>query len=111
MNMQPKIFISYAWVNESHKKWVQNLADELVKFNMNVIFDRELLPGQEITKFMEVGVKKADVVLLICSKVFTKKANNREMKSAYDTNQPSWFSCSSYLLFLAIFAFPKTQFR
>lgn len=83
--MQPKIFISYAWVNEPHKKWVQNLADELVKYNMNVIFDQELLPGEEITKFMEIGVKEADVVLLVCSKEFTEKSNNRVGGAGYET--------------------------
>jgi len=83
--MCPKIFISYAWVNESHKNWVQDLADELIKINLEVIFDRELLPGQEITKFMERSVNEADIILLICSKIFTRKANNREGGAGYET--------------------------
>ena len=85
VTMQPKIFISYAWVSENHKTWVNNLADELIKHNMTVIIDRNLLPGQEITKFMEMGIKDADVILLVCSKVFTQKANKREGGAGYET--------------------------
>jgi hypothetical protein len=32
----------------------------------------------------------------------TKKANSKVMKSAYDTSQRSWFSCSSVRFFLAM---------
>lgn len=80
-----KIFISYAWVNEDHRNWVLNLADLLTKNGFNVIIDRDLLPGQEITKFMEKKIVEADIILLICSEVYTKKANDRTGGAGYET--------------------------
>ncbi|WP_079708730.1 SEFIR domain-containing protein [Paraliobacillus ryukyuensis] len=37
----PKVFISYSWSSETHKQWVLDLAEELVKKSgVDVILDR-----------------------------------------------------------------------
>jgi TIR domain len=47
------VFISYAWFPYLHKQWVFQLADKLTRAGLNVIIDRDLYGGQEITLFME----------------------------------------------------------
>ena len=54
------------------------LADYLVRNGVDVIVDkRDLVPGEEITEFIERGIRQSDVLLLICSEEYTKKANAR----------------------------------
>jgi hypothetical protein len=72
------VFISYSWDNEGHIDWVRSLAEELQKYNIEVVIDqRDLSPGQETTHFMETGIRSAGVCLLICSTDYVRKANDR----------------------------------
>lgn len=56
----PKIFISYCWSSEQHKKGILNLANKLVEESgVDVILDRwHLKPGHDRFHFMEEALKK-----------------------------------------------------
>lgn len=74
----PTVFISYSWDSEEHKDWVRELAEELSKYDMNVILDQShLYGGDETTRFMEQGITEATIKLLVCSANYTVKANSR----------------------------------
>jgi len=72
------VFISYSWDNDAHKIWVKELAEELAKYNLNVIIDQTaLLGGDETTLFMERSILMSCAILLVCTENYTEKANNR----------------------------------
>lgn len=75
------VFISYSWTNESHEKWVLNLANRLIRDGIQVILDKwDLKEGQDIYNFMEQMVKsdKIDKVLIVCDKGYKEKAEKRK---------------------------------
>jgi WD40 repeat protein len=52
--VRPSCFISYAWGNSQHERWVEELAEHLLKADVAVIFDRwHNRPGTSITRFIE----------------------------------------------------------
>lgn len=74
----PRVFISYSWDSPAHQKWVLDLADELIRHGIDVIVDkRNLYPGEEITEFIERGIRECDVFLMVCSDRYTEKAKGR----------------------------------
>ncbi len=78
LNTTISVFISYSWDSTNHQKWVLELADELTRNGIKVIIDKhDLLPGEEITEFIERGITECNVFLMICSEQYTIKANNR----------------------------------
>jgi GTPase SAR1 family protein len=51
---KPTCFISYAWGDRRHERWVEQLADYLQNADVAVIFDRwHNTPGTSITRFVE----------------------------------------------------------
>ena len=73
------VFVSYSWKSRKHMKWVSCLCEELNRHNIKSLLDqKDLMPGQEITAFMERGAGKLPICVAICSDVYTKKADNRE---------------------------------
>ena len=76
--MSVKVFISYAWESEKHETWVKDLASRLCKDGIETTLDKwELHKGDEITKFMEAGVRDHDRVLIICTPEYKRKADGR----------------------------------
>ncbi|MGY3901338.1 TIR domain-containing protein [Aeromonas lusitana] len=74
-----KIFISYSWDSEEHRLWVKNLADTLEQYqSIHVIWD-----GYDLDSFidknlyMEKGVFDADIILVVTTKKYKEKADNR----------------------------------
>ena len=50
----PKIFVSYSWDDEGHKRWVANLATKLRGDGVDVTLDQwNTVPGGQLTTFME----------------------------------------------------------
>ena len=47
-----RIFISYCWESEEHKKWVHELAEDLSE-DFEVKIDQKVPLGMELTYFME----------------------------------------------------------
>ena len=74
----PKVFISYSWDNELHKKWVLNLSEDLRKNGVETILDRyELIAGKNLSHFMEESIETADKVLIIFTELYKNKASGR----------------------------------
>jgi len=75
---RPKAFISYSWDSSEHQEWVMELVDYLMRNGVDVVVDkRDLAPGEEITEFIERGIVQSDIIILICSDEYTRKANAR----------------------------------
>ena len=74
----PKIFISYSWTSEEHKKKVLGLAERLIADGVEVVLDVwDLKTGQNLHKFMEQMVNSDTIskVLLVIDKGYQIKAN------------------------------------
>lgn len=72
----PTVFISYSHDSKEHKIWVYDLAKKLMENGIEVIFDQwDLGYGDDVPKFMERSLVKADRVLMICTEKYVHKAN------------------------------------
>src|ERR1039457_893801 len=81
----PIIFISYSHDSREHKAWVASLAQRLVDKGIDVLFDQwDLGPGDDVPKFMEQAVAKADRVLMICTEAYVRKADDGKGGVGYE---------------------------
>lgn len=80
------VFISYAWEEESHQKWVQNLASEINSAGGNSIIDQKLKFGSSLQLFMDMSIKAADVVLMIMTPIYKQKAEILNGGVGYEYN-------------------------
>lgn len=63
-----KAFISYAWDNEEHKKWVLKLTSNLRQHGVDAILDQwDARLGNDLPFFMEQGLTTSHFVICICS--------------------------------------------
>lgn len=82
----PQAFISYAWENHSHAKWVHDLAWRLQKEGgIRILLDQWLDPGSDLSVFMEQGIQSCDSVIVVCTPTYAEKANGREGGVGYET--------------------------
>lgn len=73
----PVVLISYSHDAPEHKRWVGQLATKLMENRVDVILDQwETGPGDDLPKFMERAVDRADRVLLICTEAYVHKADD-----------------------------------
>jgi tetratricopeptide (TPR) repeat protein len=74
-----KVFISYTWEEEPHPTWVKGLATRLrTKDGLDVSLDRwDAQPGDELTAFMEKGIRGSRFVLLICTPTYKARFDER----------------------------------
>ena len=85
MAEHPKVFISYSHDSPEHKQWVLELGTRLRHNGVDVTFDQwDLTPGDDFTRFMEVGVRDFDRVLVVCTDNYVRKANDREGGVGYE---------------------------
>jgi len=81
----PVVFVSYTHEDPAHKAWVRTLAADLRGGGVNAILDQwELRLGTDLTLFMESGIRKSDRVLLVCTPVYARKANEGEGGVGYE---------------------------
>ena len=81
----PTVFISYSHDTREHKQWVARLATALMAKHVQVVIDQwDLEPGDDVPKFMERAVKKADRVLMICTEPYVRKANDGKGGVGYE---------------------------
>jgi hypothetical protein len=81
----PKVFISYSHDSPGHKQWVLKLASDLRKNGVDAVLDQwDLSPGEDITHFMESGLRGADRVVVICSEQYVIKANEGKGGVGYE---------------------------
>jgi hypothetical protein len=85
MKEHPNVFISYSHDSPDHKQWVSELGTRLRRDGVDVILDQwDLGPGDDMTRFMEVGVRDSDRVLVICTNSYVRKANAGEGGVGYE---------------------------
>lgn len=74
-----EIFISYAWEDRDHAGWVEALAIRLrTQDGVDVKLDRwEAQPGDQLTRFMEAGVRDSRFVILVCTPAYKAKFDAR----------------------------------
>ena len=76
MTEHPKVFISYSHDSPEHKQWVSELGAKLRHNGVDAVLDKwDLNPGDDMTRFMEKGVKDSDRVLVVCTDSYLRKAN------------------------------------
>jgi len=81
----PRVFISYSWESEDHKKWVRYLGERLYKAGIEARLDQWFVKaGESFTAFMEQEVEKADFVLVVCTPTYAQKSNNRHGGVGYE---------------------------
>ena len=76
----PDCFISYAWGNPEHERWVErSLATDLQKAGIMVVLDRweNARIGASVPRFVE-RVAKTDRVIVVGTPLYRKKYDNNE---------------------------------
>ena len=75
----PKVFISYCWKNKTYQDKVLHLAERLRENGVDVTLDQwDLRPGQDMNAFMEMSIRDAEKVLILCESKYTEKADARK---------------------------------
>jgi len=81
------VFISYSWDNPAHQKWVVALADLIDAKGGNAVVDRTHLPyGGHIKSFMLSSIMTSDIVLIILTPNYKRKADAYEGGAGYEYN-------------------------
>lgn len=75
----PACFVSYAWGDPEHERWVEKLASDLLKAGINVILDRweNARIGYSVPRFVE-RVENSDYVIVIGTPRYRRKYDNAE---------------------------------
>ena len=73
--MKKIIFISYSHDSEEHKKWVKKFAHDLSTIGeFEVLLDQDQPKGTSLPRFMEIGLERADKVLVIGTPQYKQKS-------------------------------------
>ncbi|WP_020597360.1 toll/interleukin-1 receptor domain-containing protein [Spirosoma panaciterrae] len=81
----PNVFISYAWESDELKKWVKQLATDLRKNGVDAIIDQwAMVPGDQMTHFMEKSIRENTYVLIVCTPAYKKKSEDRTGGVGYE---------------------------
>jgi hypothetical protein len=81
------VFISYSWDDSEHQKWVITLADLIEDKGGNAIVDRNNLKyGGHIKSFMWSSIIDSDIVLIILTPNYKRKADAYEGGAGYEYN-------------------------
>jgi len=75
---RPTCFVSYAWGNSEHKRWIQNLANDLRKADMNIILDQwdNSATGASIPRFIS-RIEESDFILVVGTPSYRQKYENQ----------------------------------
>jgi hypothetical protein len=81
----PKAFISYSHDSPSHKDWVLKLGSDLRARGVDVVLDQwDLVPGQDVSLFMQRGISEADRVVMVCSSDYVTKSEQGVGGAGYE---------------------------
>lgn len=83
---KPRVFVSYSWDSELHRKRVRDFVFRLRSSGIDVIYDDDLVLGDRLPHFMERAVAESDVVLYICTPDYKYKADNRISGAGYESS-------------------------
>lgn len=73
-----KIFISYSWDSEEHRRWVRSVAELLIANGYDVIMDSLIDIGDDLTGFIENAFIKADKVMVIMTENYHERSGRPE---------------------------------
>src|SRR5262245_50182871 len=79
--VNPRVFISYAWSSEAHRTRVREWAERLRGDGIDVVLDVwDLKEGDDTTVLMERAVTVPNIshVLIVCDTDYSQKADARE---------------------------------
>ncbi|MCS5700333.1 SUMF1/EgtB/PvdO family nonheme iron enzyme [Cyanobium sp. FGCU-52] len=83
--MTPRVFLSYSHDSGAHKDWVRRLAERLRQGGVEVTLDQWDLPyGADVVRFMDLGIRDADRVLMVCTANYVAKAEERKGGAGYE---------------------------
>lgn len=83
----PKVFISYSWDSEEHKKWVLDFATKLCENGIDVILDQWEISnkgGSPIPDFMIKSVSSSERVLCIMTPNYKLKTDKLEGGAGFE---------------------------
>ncbi len=81
----PRVFLSYSHDSEAHRAWVRLLAERLLEGGVEVTLDQwDLRPGGDVVRFMDLGIRDADRVLMVCTANYVAKAEERKGGAGYE---------------------------
>lgn len=73
----PTVFISHAWNDEEHRKWILKLAGDLESlYGINVICDYYNQGGVNLATFMVQGISQANRVLIVGTPRYKEKSES-----------------------------------
>jgi len=83
----PKVFISYSWDSDKHKKWVVKLVNELRKKGVDATCDQfeSQISTINLNQMMISAFKDYDFVIIVLTKNYAKKAENGEGGVGFET--------------------------
>lgn len=69
------LFFAYSHDDEEHMAWVKRFAEDLSRLgNFEVLLDQDQPKGSSLTRFMEIGLERADKVLVIGTPEYKQKS-------------------------------------
>lgn len=81
----PKVFLSYSWDDDTHKKWVRDFAVRLRGDGVDATLDRwGVAPGGQLPEYMECSVRENDFVLIVCTPKYKSRSDNRTGGVGYE---------------------------
>jgi hypothetical protein len=85
MTPSPSAFISYAWEDDAHNDWVQELATRLRADGVEIILDRwSAAPGDQLPQFMETAIRDTAFTVVICTPRYKDRSDNRKGGVGYE---------------------------
>src|SRR5258706_11767339 len=80
----PRVFISYAWEHDVNE-WVSKFALSLRDNGIDARIDQwEAVFGDHLAEYMERSIRENDLVLIICTPLYRKKADGRSGGVGYE---------------------------
>ena len=83
---EPTIFVSYSWDSIPHRQRVENLVKRLRSEGFSVIYDADVVYGEQLTEFMERSITNSDYTVLICTPQYKDRADNRKGGVGYENS-------------------------
>jgi len=79
------VFISYKHESVEHKEWVKSLANRLLENGVLAFLDQwEVDPGDNLTHYMEQGIKNSKYAIFVSSKQAVSSVNKRSGMISYE---------------------------
>jgi GTPase SAR1 family protein len=82
---RPECFISYAWGDQAHERWVErNLATDLQKAGIAVLLDKweNAQIGASVMRFIE-RIEECDKIIVVGTPAYRQKYGNKQTRSGY----------------------------